>query len=66
MNLWLPGMEGREERIGWEFEIDIFTLLYLKQITNKDLLNSTGNSAQCSVKTYIGKEFVKEKIHIYV
>ena len=66
MNLWLPGMEGWEEGLGWEFGIDIFTLLYLKQITNKDLLNSTGNSAQCSVKTYIGKEFEKEEIHIYV
>ena len=24
--------------IDWEFEIDIYTLLYLKQITNKGLL----------------------------
>ena len=66
MNLWLPGMEGWEEGLGWEFGIDIFTLLYLKQITNKDLLNSTGNSAQFYVKTYIGKEFEEEEIHIYV
>ena len=28
-----------------EFRIDMYILLYLKWITNKDLLNSTGNSA---------------------
>ena len=38
-------------RIDWEFGIDIYTLLYLKQITNKVLLYSTGNSAQYSVIT---------------
>ena len=30
----------------WEFGIDMNTLLYLKQIINKDLLHSTGN---CSI-----------------
>ena len=34
-----------------EFGIDMYTLLYLKWITNKDLLYSTGNSAQYSVTT---------------
>ena len=43
--------EGREEGIVREFEIDMYTLLYLKCITNKDLLYSTGNSAQYSVTT---------------
>ena len=48
-------MVTREE--GWgvgivrEFGIDMYTLLYLKWITNKDLLYSTGNSAQYSVTT---------------
>ena len=28
----------------WKFGIDMYTLLYLKQITNKDLLYSKGNS----------------------
>ena len=28
-----------------EFGMDIYTLLYLKWITNKDLMYSTGNSA---------------------
>ena len=32
-----------------EFGIDIYTLLYLKQIINKDLPYSTGHSAQYSV-----------------
>ena len=27
--------------------MDMYTLLYLKWITNKDLLCSTGNSVQC-------------------
>ena len=37
--------------IDWEFGIDTYTLLYLKQITNKDLLYSTGNAVQYSVLT---------------
>ena len=35
------------EGIVREFGMDMYTLLYLKWITNKDLLYSTGNSAQC-------------------
>ena len=38
------------------FFVDIYTLLYIKQITSKDLMYSTGNSTQCSVMTYMGKE----------
>ena len=41
-------------------------LLYLKWITNKDLLNSTGNSAQCYVAVWMGWEFGGEWIHVYV
>ena len=37
--------------INQEFGINIYTLLYIKQIINKDLLYSTGNSAQYSVIT---------------
>ena len=40
-----------------EFETHIYILLYLKWITSKDLLHSTGNSAQFYAKTKIGKEF---------
>ena len=32
-----------------EFGMDRYTLLYLKLITNKDLLYSTGDSAQCHI-----------------
>ena len=48
-----------------EFGIDMYTLLYFKWITNKDLLNSTGNSAQCYVVAWMGGEFVGEWIHVY-
>ena len=43
------------ERINWEIVSDIYTLLYIKWITNKDLLYSTGNSTQYSVMTHMGK-----------
>ena len=42
------------EGIVKEFEIHMYTLLYLKWITNKDLLWSTGNSAQCYVAAWMG------------
>ena len=32
-------------------------MLYLKGITNKDVQNSTGNSAQCHVAAWMGGEF---------
>ena len=32
--------------IDWEFGMDMYTLLYLKQVTNNDLLYSIDNSAQ--------------------
>ena len=45
MNLWLLGRRtgGRDS---WEFGINTYTLLYLKWITNKDLLYSMWNSDQ--------------------
>ena len=43
------------------------TLLYIKQITNKDLLYSTGNSTQYSVMTYMGTESKKKEwIYVYI
>ena len=42
------------------------TLLYLKWITNKDLLYSTGNSAQCYVATWMGGGVGGEWIHMCV
>ena len=41
--------------VNWKTEIDIYTLLYIKYITNKDLLYTTGNSTQPSVMAYMGK-----------
>ena len=40
-----------------EFGMDMYTLLYVKWITNKDLLYSTWNSAQCYVAAWMGGEF---------
>ena len=63
-NLGLQGGRGGGRK--WETGIDIYTLLYIKQVTNKDLLYSTGKSAQYSVMTYMGKESKKEWISVYV
>ena len=43
-----------------ELGINIYILLYIRQITNKDLLYSTGKSAQYSVITCMRKEPEKE------
>ena len=48
------------------FVMVIYTLLYLKWITNKDLLYSTWNSAQCYVAAWMGGEFGGEWIHVYI
>ena len=45
--LWLPGERMGESIV--EFGINVYTVLYLKWISNKDLLYSTLNSARCSV-----------------
>ena len=42
------------------------TLLYLKWITNRDLLCSTGNCAQCYVVAWMGGEFWGEWVCVYV
>ena len=41
--------------VNQEIGIDMYILLYIKLITNKNLLYSTGNSCQYSVMTYMGK-----------
>ena len=48
-----------------EFGIDMYTLLYLKWITNKVLLYSTGNSAQCYVAAWM-EGSLRENGHIYM
>ena len=45
--------------------MDMDTLLYLTWRTNKDLLDSTGNSAQCYKPAWMGGEFGGAWIDIY-
>ena len=59
-NLWLPWGEG----IVREFGKDMYTLLYFKWITSKNLLHSTGNSAQRYVAAWMGGEFGGEWVHM--
>ena len=56
MNLWLLG-KGWGEDIVMEFGTDMYTLLYLKWIINKDLLYSTGSTIQCHVPGWMGGKF---------
>ena len=46
--------------------MDMYTLLNFKWITNKDLLYSTWNSAQCYAAAWMGGEFMGEWIQVYV
>ena len=55
---------GRDSKKVWEGGIVI--LLHSKWITDKDLLHSTGNSAQCYVAAWMGGEFGGEWIYVYV
>ena len=52
--------------INWETGGDTCTLLYIKQISNKNLWYSTGNSTQYSVMAYMGKESKKVDICICI
>ena len=49
--------------IDQEFEINIYTLLYIREVTN-NLLCSTGNSTQYSIITNIRKEYEKEWTYV--
>ena len=40
-----------------QFGLGMYTLLYLKWISNNDLLQHTGNSARCYVAAWMGGEF---------
>ena len=44
----------------------MYTLLYLKWVTNKDLLYSTENSAPCYVAAWMGGEFGGQWVHAHV
>ena len=68
MNLRLPGGGGEKRAMDslGEFGIDMYTLLYLKWITNEVLLYSTGNSAPYYAAAWMGGEFGGEWIDVYV
>ena len=51
--------------VNWKIGTDIYTLLYIKQITKKDPLYSTGNPTQYPVMAYMEKES-KKWIDVYV
>ena len=65
-NLWIPKGKHLGERTNQEVEINIYTLLYIKQKNNKYLLYNTGKSTQDSVITSMGKESEEEWIYVYV
>ena len=50
-------LEEWGEEVDREFATDMDTLLYLKWITNMDLLYSPGNSPQCYMAAWMGGEF---------
>lgn len=45
-------------------EMDVYTLLHIKQITNVNLLHSTGTSVLCGDS--MGWKSEKEQMHAYV
>ena len=54
--LTVTGVRVRGEEIIREFGMDRYTLLYLKGMTNKDLLYTAGHSAQCYAAAWMGGE----------
>ena len=54
-NQFMVIKEERGRGINWQIGIDIYTLLYIKQTTNKNLLHSTRKSTQYSIVIYMGK-----------
>ena len=57
---------GMDSQGAWDGHyIYLYTLLYLKWTTNKDLLHSRGNSAQYYVAAWMGEEFGREWAHVY-
>ena len=61
-----PQMSAPDQDLVRLYGMDMYPHLHLKWVTNKDLLYSTGNSAQCYVAAWMGGEFGREWIHVYV
>ena len=59
-------MVTSREGIVRDFRMVMYTLLCLIWVTNKNLLYSTWNSAQCYVVAWMRAEFGEERIHVYV
>ena len=57
---------GKGEGIAGVLGIHMYTLVYLKCITNKDLLYITENSSHCYVTAWMGGKFGGEWIYVYV
>ena len=62
-----------EVRMNWESSIEIYTLLYVKQRANGELLCNTGSSTLCSVTTKkdgmgweMGVRFKREGTYVYL
>ena len=62
-NLRLPREKGAG--INWEIGMNIYTLLYLKQITNRNLLYSMGNSTEYSLTIY-QEQNLKKSEYMYM
>ena len=62
---WAGG-EGKNsgEGIGREFGMDIYILLYLKWITNKDILHNIWKSSQCYLAAWMERKFRGKWTHI--
>ena len=54
------------KRMCEEGTVSEFGMLHLKWIANKNLLDSTWNSAQCYVAAWMGGEIGGEWIHVYM
>ena len=65
---WAYGCQEEEWGKGLvrECGMDVYTLLYLKKDDQQDLLQSRGNSGQCYVVAWMGREFGGEWIHVFV
>ena len=58
--------EGWQVEIVREFEIDMYTLIYLKMITNKDLLYSIGILFNILQQPIWEKNLKEEWIYVYL
>ena len=64
--VWLPEGKHGGGGINQEFRVNVYTLLYTKEITNKDFLYSTGKSTQYSVTILMEKASEGQRICVYI